>query len=344
MVRLPFVSLLVVALAAGVALAQRQATSGRAAERARIRSAADAVGELLVRLGGGELRRRGSAVVVGAERVVITNAHVVLQDNKPEPYAEILLRLGSPNREYELELVALDAELDLAALRVRAAPGVPDPVQQLHSIELAELASLQLLDDLYVIGFPEMGGDSVTINAGVVEGFDKARGWIRTDARLIHGNSGGAAVDNDGRLVGIPTRVLLDTAKGSAGGGQHALGGVGYLRSAEAVATILARLAVPGAADPARFAISGVVVSKTTGLPIAGARVGIVAREAPAISADALLAWAGSNGQGLFTLNNALPSGRYRLRARALGYQSVEFEIEVSAAVPRLLIELLPVN
>jgi hypothetical protein len=40
-------------------------------------------------------------------------------------------------------------------------------------------------------------------------GFERV--WIKSDAEIAPGNSGGAAIDNSGRLVGIPTMVQAET-------------------------------------------------------------------------------------------------------------------------------------
>jgi hypothetical protein len=62
-------------------------------------------------------------------------------------------------------------------------------------------------EEIFVIGFPNIGGSSITISKGIVSGFTKASGvsWIKTDASISGGNSGGAAVNEKGELVGVPT-------------------------------------------------------------------------------------------------------------------------------------------
>src|SRR5437588_791374 len=60
------------------------------------------------------------------------------------------------------------------------------------------------------VGYPEVGGDTLTITRGTVAGFlDIGDGlgtaWMKTDAAINHGNSGGGSFDSNGRLVGIPT-------------------------------------------------------------------------------------------------------------------------------------------
>src|SRR5262249_7434276 len=151
------------------------------------------------------------------------------------------------------------------------------------------------------IGFPEQGGSTVTVNMGVVEGKDMLEDWIKTDARLIHGNSGGAAVDVHGKLIGIPTTIVVDSQAIDRDG--HGLpddfrmyGAVGFLRPAHLVAALLSDLNdpeerkpetagaedskppdVPKSVEPTEtMVVRGLIRSSADGNPIAGARVGLV--------------------------------------------------------------------
>ena len=63
-------------------------------------------------------------------------------------------------------------------------------------------------------------GSRVTIHAtrGIVAGFEHGSvgNLIKTDASITQGNSGGAAVDADGKLVGIPTSTV-ENGSGQSG-------------------------------------------------------------------------------------------------------------------------------
>jgi S1-C subfamily serine protease len=54
---------------------------------------------------------------------------------------------------------------------------------------------------VYAIGSPAGVADSVS--SGIVSGYDES--FIRTDARIYPGNSGGPLVGEDGRVIGINT-------------------------------------------------------------------------------------------------------------------------------------------
>ena len=88
---------------------------------------------------------------------------------------------------------------------------------------------------------------TVTISPGVVEGKDILGNWIKTDARVIHGNSGGAAVNSEGKLVGIPTKVVADEQPIDTDGDgfpddYRRYGAVGFLRPSYLVVDMLTRV------------------------------------------------------------------------------------------------------
>ena len=98
-----------------------------------------------------------------------------------------------------------------------------------HVVAVGESNAVSPGDGLRIIGFPASGGGeegSITIDRGIVSGFldddrlHTGRAWIKTDATVSPGNSGGLAVDNRGRLVGIPSRHF------AASRGANALGGI----------------------------------------------------------------------------------------------------------------------
>lgn len=64
-------------------------------------------------------------------------------------------------------------------------------------------------DHLSVLGYPGVGGDTLTITDGIVSGFEFDYGtrYIKTSAKIEHGNSGGIAIKDSGCVVGIPTFV-----------------------------------------------------------------------------------------------------------------------------------------
>lgn len=66
---------------------------------------------------------------------------------------------------------------------------------------------IQIGEKLFVLGYPAIGGVSMTITDGVVSGFEGSLSeWIKTSAKIEQGHSGGVAVlAKDGCPIGIPT-------------------------------------------------------------------------------------------------------------------------------------------
>ena len=129
----------------------------------------------------------GSAVVIGPERIV-TNRHM-LADNTA---AEVILPDGITLKG---TVVATDYPGDLVTLTV---PGLP-------VLPTLPLGQADLQSTLYVVGF-DVGRDAVRVYAPgalLVEKATTALARLHHDARSLPGNSGGALLDAEGRLVGI---------------------------------------------------------------------------------------------------------------------------------------------
>lgn len=140
-----------------------------------------------------------SAVVLDEEGYLVTNYHV-FQDEPTEIRVQF-----SDGRIAEPQIVGLDAETDLALLKV----DMPD----LSPISLADSAELRIGDVVLAIGNPY--GLSTSVTQGIVSATGRNlyqlvtfANFIQTDAAINAGNSGGALVNSLGELVGINTAVL----------------------------------------------------------------------------------------------------------------------------------------
>jgi S1-C subfamily serine protease len=127
---------------------------------------------------------------------------------------------------------------DLALLRVEAA--------DMPTLPLGNSSTLKIGDRLHILGFPGVVLTHELLNAsakaeasvtnGAVSGFKQDRAGdpvIQTDAAAALGNSGGPAVDDQGRVVGVLTFV-------SDGGEGGAVQGFNFLIPVQAVREFLA--------------------------------------------------------------------------------------------------------
>jgi len=140
-----------------------------------------------------------SAVVIDEEGYLVTNYHV-FEDEQTEIRVQF-----SDGRIAEAQIVGLDAETDLALLKVDLAG--------LDPIRLGRSDDLQIGDVVLAIGNPY--GLATSVTQGIVSATGRNlyqlvtfANFIQTDAAINAGNSGGALINSLGELVGINAAVL----------------------------------------------------------------------------------------------------------------------------------------
>ena len=167
-------------------------------------------GDLLTRHGG------GSGVIVDSEGYIITNAHVVAGARRVQVLLQTAVTgtsiLQPRSQLLGAQVVAIDAETDLAVLKVRG-----------HDLPILDLAdSDDLSQGQLVLAFGSPRGLENSVTMGTVSA--RARQlqsedpmiYIQTDATINPGNSGGPLVDSQGRVVGINTLIFSESG-GSEG-------------------------------------------------------------------------------------------------------------------------------
>lgn len=155
----------------------------------------------------------GSGTVISSDGLILTNAHVV--DDRLAEYDLLGVAVISqtdepPEPAFIAEIVAVDYALDLAVIElVSDLDGGPVDVD-LSAIQLGDSAEIELGDRIRILGFPGIGGETITFTEGSVSGFTAQRdianrAWIKTDATIAGGNSGGLAANDAGEIIGVPT-------------------------------------------------------------------------------------------------------------------------------------------
>jgi len=110
--------------------------------------------------------------------------------------------------------------------------------KNLPPITLTDSDNLQVGDIVLAVGNPFGVGQTVTM--GIVSATGRGQfgivdyeDFIQTDAAINMGNSGGALVDAEGRLVGINTAIIKPDRRqhrpGLCGADQHGAAGDGFL-------------------------------------------------------------------------------------------------------------------
>ncbi len=158
----------------------------------------------------------GTGSIIQQDGLVLTNAHVVIEEQTGKPYPRLTIyrkpdrATGDPkvdlSRGSKARVVAYSQPLDLALLKLDGAPG-PFPVLELDDSDRAEIG-----DRVVAIGHPEQGG-LWTLTTGTIsaefENFNATKGKsvFQTETGLNRGNSGGPLLDTDGRMIGVNTAI-----------------------------------------------------------------------------------------------------------------------------------------
>ncbi|MES2691852.1 MAG: trypsin-like peptidase domain-containing protein, partial [Verrucomicrobiota bacterium] len=157
----------------------------------------------------------GSGVILTADGLILTNAHVV------SPRAvEVNITLANLER-VGAKLVGWDHWTDLAVLRLDMAEIKRRKLTITHA-EFGESEKLFPGQEVFAVGTPH--GLTRTVTRGIVSNknryFEDARAingyetgafntWLQTDAAINPGNSGGPLVTTDGKVVGISSRGYM---------------------------------------------------------------------------------------------------------------------------------------
>ena len=159
-----------------------------------------------------ELTRRenwlGSGIIVTPDGYILTANHVV------DGADEINVGISNDKTEYAAKVIGKDPATDIAVLKIDA--------KNLPAVMLGDSSQLEVGDVVLAIGNPF--GIGLTVTHGIISALgrslpqDRSRpgsdlgaryqDFIQTDASINQGNSGGALVDAEGRLIGINDAIV----------------------------------------------------------------------------------------------------------------------------------------
>ena len=171
---------------------------------------------------GGQLQPvwTGSGTILTPDGLILTNAHVASDtdpDYRPDALGVAVTGRSdqTPDLRYLAEVRAIDYQLDLAVIQIVSdldGRPIDSGSLQLSYVPPGDSNVLELGDLVQILGYPGIGGETITFTEGVVSGFTRersveGRAWIKTDATIAGGNSGGLAANDAGQLIGVPTQV-----------------------------------------------------------------------------------------------------------------------------------------
>jgi serine protease Do len=159
----------------------------------------------------------GSGTMISASGYVLTNYHVVTDDDNREIKRHAIRFTDNPTKEPAIKAIATVVaslpKLDLALLRiVQDEKGNPIPAaSRFVASPVGNPFDMVLGERLTFAGYPGIGGRTITFTTGIFGGWtgenyrSSGTNWIKTDGKITTGNSGGGAFDEQGNLVAVPT-------------------------------------------------------------------------------------------------------------------------------------------
>lgn len=230
----------------------------------------------------------GSGVLIAADGLILTNCHVAMPrliwDDPAFDYDLLIVALATkagkpPSPAYLAEVVQYDAGLDLALVRITTTlDGGPVDARKLKlpALPLGNADDLATGDTLDIVGYPGSTGQPPETITVAITGFSTGRGskgraWIRTDAEVGGGFSGGPALNEAGEMVGV-------VAAGAAGSADEVVqcryekdtnrdGRVDTSDACEAVGGTVGTLRPVNLARPLITAAAGAVAPEPTPAP-----------------------------------------------------------------------------
>lgn len=156
----------------------------------------------------------GSGIIISDDGYILTNNHIVATSSSESYYEvsdanKVTVTLYNDETEYEAKIVGKDEQTDLAVIKIEKTG--------LSKAEFADSDSIKVGEFAMAVGNPLGMQSSITcgvvsaVNREVTDSDGKKFKLIQTDAAINSGNSGGALVNSEGKVIGINTLKLSGT-------------------------------------------------------------------------------------------------------------------------------------
>lgn len=226
----------------------------------------------------------GSGVIISKDGYILTNNHIIdTSSSSSSSYYtvseanKVLVYLYNEDDPIEAKIIGSDSVTDLAILKIDRDDLTPAEIGDSNSVQVGEFAM--------AIGNPLDMRNTVTsgiisgVNREITDSTGTTYTLIQTDAAINSGNSGGALVNADGKLIGINTLKMSGTG----------IEGMGFAIPINSTLDISEQLISSGKVKRPYIGISGADVteqySNYYNLPI-GIYIAQIQSDGPAKNAD----------------------------------------------------------
>ena len=170
---------------------------------------------------------KGTGSVISRDGLVLTNAHVVINQTTGRPFSNLKTYLrpakisgnfkNDTSLKFSIKLIQFSEKLDLALLKIQAVP-----IKYLSNpLEFADSNLVAIGDPVIAIGHPEQGG-LWTLTTGTISshinnyGKTTGKNVFQTETSLNRGNSGGPLINSQGHIIGINSMISRRADDGMA--------------------------------------------------------------------------------------------------------------------------------
>lgn len=162
-----------------------------------------------------QMRSTGTGFIITEDGYIVTNSHVVYDDEYNAGKAIEVSVLFSDETEHEASIIAYDPQTDIAVLKVDEKGLTPAVLGDSDELRVGEL--------VIAVGNP-LGFDLFgTVTSGIVSALnrkidinEKKMNLIQTDAAINSGNSGGPLLNSCGQVIGINSAKISTSYSSSS--------------------------------------------------------------------------------------------------------------------------------
>ena len=158
----------------------------------------------------------GSGTIISESGYILTNFHVVGDVETRQIYKNhAILFTEFPDQppvfKNIAQIVATDPTYDLAVIKINLDNKGNKVNTRFTAMPVGNSNDLIPGDAITMVGYPGISGSTITFTQGLMSGWlgedfeSGGKNWIKTDGKISHGNSGGAAFNERGELIGVPT-------------------------------------------------------------------------------------------------------------------------------------------
>jgi serine protease Do len=153
----------------------------------------------------------GSGIIISDDGYILTNNHIINSSDSSIYYevseaTKVYVYLYNDKTPYEATIVGTDEQTDLAVIKIEK--------DNLTAAELGDSNSVKIGEFAMAIGNP-LGMES-SVTSGIISAVNRlvpsedgtTYNLIQTDAAINSGNSGGALINAEGKVIGVNTLKL----------------------------------------------------------------------------------------------------------------------------------------